>query len=186
MKTIQPVRCGIKCRDCYKLNLGNLRFIWLTSMQDLVSSGIATSTSTSDGRAEFSCSICNHSVFLCVKSKYLVDGEPMELQLFLDFAEKADSVLIDEHLEAFEAYVDFHSLDINLETLMHFDETFQGVWDSIGEFTREFIDDLGITEGVPDLLLNYIDYERLGKDLESDGCFESIDAPLHQIYVFCS
>ncbi len=108
----------------------------------------------------------------------------MELRSFIEFAEKADLILAGERFDAFEAFTELHSLDINLETLTLFDEAFRGAWDSVGDYAREFVEELGYTEAVPELLLNYIDYERLGRDLEISGCFESINAPQHQVFIF--
>jgi len=74
---------------------------------------------------------------------------------------------IDEHGEAFAAYVD--NVGADQATVEGFEDAYQGEFDSLEAWAEQWLEDTGGLAEVPDSLRNYIDFAAWGRDAELSG-----------------
>lgn len=87
---------------------------------------------------------------------------------------------INEHGEAFTLYASDVGFDYALE---HFEEAYQGEWDSEEDFAENLIDDLGYLNEIPEHLQFYFDYEKFTRDLFIND-YVSFTLPNYNVAVF--
>ena len=61
------------------------------------------------------------------------------------------------------------------------EQPYQGCYKSLTEYARELTEE---TTEIPDSLQYYIDYERMGRDMEMSGDIFTIETGFHEVHVF--
>lgn len=98
----------------------------------------------------------------------LLTGEcsPMEAQRLAEVIGELEDANLP--VEAFAAWLQGEA---NSGAVSDFGDVFQGVWDSEEDFARQMSEDIGDTGSVPEgaaWLLQYVDWERVARDLMMD------------------
>ena len=88
--------------------------------------------------------------------------------------------LIEQHGEAFAAYVDHQGRDF--ATVESFEEHYRGEWESEQAYAEELFDELYL-HGVPEHVRYYIDYEKFARDLFINDMY-SAEATSGRVHVF--
>lgn len=175
METIQATatpRAWVGCLGCY--NSGALVGEWLEGEDcgDLVAAGLARVETHGDYTAP-RCVKCGGDEFWVFDHEGFggfIEGEcsPSEAQaVAVAFAAIEGEGL---NVEAVTGYAKNMGLDLSSfdEWRADFESAYQGEWDSVEDFAREFIDSTGLLQGVPEHIARYFDYERYAQDLEYD------------------
>jgi antirestriction protein len=76
--------------------------------------------------------------------------------------------------EAKAIYADYCNKDLTKfdEWQEEFEESWQGKWDSMEDFTIDLVDSSGLIDDIPDNWKYYFDYAKFGRDLLMDGYWE--------------
>lgn len=99
--------------------------------------------------------------------------ESFNIREYQDIDEVAQlAQAIAKHGAAFAAYAGSVGVE---EAIEHFEEAFQGEFDSMSDFAYDLMDSTGQLEEIPQHLRNYFDYEAFGRDLELGGDYSHID-----------
>lgn len=102
---------------------------------------------------------------------YSLDGIPIgEYESFENVSKIAN--LVQEHGAAFAAYVWHMGLEYSAQdwdaTQEGFEDSYRGEYSSMADFAEEYISEIG---EIPEYLQYYIDWEKLGNDLETNDFF---------------
>jgi antirestriction protein len=97
--------------------------------------------------------------------------------------------LIEEHGDAFIAYLDAIEVDVNDEDQVSenaFWEHWRGEWDSEKAYAYDYVENCGWggVAQVPDELENYLDWDAIVRDLFQHGTYVSRQAPNFNVFVF--
>lgn len=65
-----------------------------------------------------------------------------------------------------------------------FDKNYLGCFESVGDYVRAFLEESGQLGVVPNFLIDYIDYESLGRDFEIDQAILVIEKGYQKLYIF--
>lgn len=87
---------------------------------------------------------------------------------------------IAEHGDAFIAWCGNSSY--NTENPELFAEHYQGEYESLEDYAREYVEESGMLQDVPENVKCYFDYEMFARDLGFD--FDVLDAPGGNVYIF--
>lgn len=111
---------------------------------------------------------------------YKINEHP-KLKTLVEIAEG-----VEEHGEAFLAWV--ANSNSNETDVSSFLDSFQGEWDSLADYAADYWeesgDELKAPKGVWWHPLNYVDWKKMGRDLELSGDIWTEDAPGGKIWVF--
>jgi antirestriction protein len=69
----------------------------------------------------------------------------------------------------FVAWCDNNGEPITEESLEQFEESFQGVWDSVVDYVAQFVEDTGMLGDMPESLRYYFDYDGYARDMILGG-----------------
>jgi antirestriction protein len=99
-----------------------------------------------------------------------------------------------ESLNTISAYVCFLNEypDIGAALLSYFDndlneasragsERYHGCYDTVGDYAQDILEE---SHGIPDFIACYVDYDKLGRDMEINGEIFTLEVS-DKIYVFC-
>lgn len=104
-------------------------------------------------------------------------GEHPDIENLCQLAEA-----LDEHGAAFLAFYDNESgHDVDTDRFL---EAYRGSWQSLEEYAEQLLDDMGVFNGIPDILRNYFDVEKFAHDLELGGDIWTTDNPEGGLFVF--
>ena len=98
-------------------------------------------------------------------------GENPDLEKVIEVA----AMIKQEGYEQVKAFLEVYSI----EDLEHFEDSYQGHWDSFKEFATEYMDNC---MEVPEHLEDYIDYEKFSNNLSYD--YSEVDASTGGVFVF--
>lgn len=76
--------------------------------------------------------------------------------------------------------LDYYGNDID-EALTALEERYHGQYRSLADFAQELTEE---TTTIPENLAYYIDYERMGRDLEMSGDIFTIETRLEEVHIF--
>ncbi|MEO9621038.1 MAG: antirestriction protein ArdA, partial [Lentilitoribacter sp.] len=85
-----------------------------------------------------------------------------------------------EYDEFGAALLDYWSNDIE-DAKKAAEGCYQGVYDSLADYAQAITED---TTEIPSHLAYYIDYERLGRDIEMNGDVYTLEKGYQKVYVF--
>jgi len=86
---------------------------------------------------------------------------------------------IDEHSEIGAELLNYYS-DID-EAKKSIEENYRGCYKSVADYAQEFTEE---TSEIPEHLERYIDYESMGKDMESNSTIYSIETAYREVHIF--
>lgn len=92
---------------------------------------------------------------------------------------------IEQHGPSFAAWL--HNVGGDLAEVDRFEEVFLGAWDSVEDYARQLVEDLGTSpslRGFDEWLLNHIDYGSIARDLQLGGDITVIENPEGAVWVF--
>ncbi len=95
------------------------------------------------------------------------------------------AAFIEEHGELGAQVMNYygHSLD---EARQALGENYCGEYQSLEDYAEQFAEDCGYLNQVPENLRSYIDFERMGRDMELGGDIFTVELGFQQLHVFWS
>ena len=95
-----------------------------------------------------------------------------EYEGFESICEKAD--FIEKHGALGAALADYFGGDLE-EAKQALDEQYCGAYDNLTDYVREFYEECGMLNEVPEYLARYIDFEAIGRDMDLAGDIFTIE-----------
>lgn len=89
---------------------------------------------------------------------------------------------IKEHGEPFLAWVEYFYYHEYWSD--GFEEAYEGEWDDLEDYARDFVDGVYGTDSLPKWVRWYIDYESMARDWRLGGDIWTADAPGGRVFVF--
>lgn len=94
----------------------------------------------------------------------------------------ATVALIEEHGKAAAAFLENQGYgEVNEAAKEAFEEAYIGCYDSVTDYAEEYTREC---HEIPSFLEYYVDWEKLGRDLELNGDIWSHEAGYHEVYIF--
>jgi antirestriction protein len=96
--------------------------------------------------------------------------------------ERANAIacFIEEHGKIAGDLLNYSGGDLEEATRM-MEENYRGLWDSLEDYARDLTEQ---TTEIPQHLEFYIDYEKMGRDMELSGDILTIETRLDEVHVF--
>lgn len=87
---------------------------------------------------------------------------------------------VEEHGKLGAAVLDYYvsDLDTTVESLTH---CYAGVYSSLTEFAETFTNDM---VNIPNEIIYYVDYLRMGQDMEIEGVIFTVETAFDEVHVF--
>lgn len=73
--------------------------------------------------------------------------------------------------EHFLKYCDHEGLNVDYSSTKNFKDSFQGEWDSVEDYARDFLESCGWLDDIPEELQCYFDYAAYARDLEINSVY---------------
>lgn len=169
--TAEP-RIYVVCLAAY--NAGRLHGEWIDATQDIeqIQDDINAILQSSPVEGAEEWAIHDYEGFGCVSiSEY--EG----IQSVHDIAN-----FLTEYTEFGAALLDYWCGDIE-DAKKAAEDSYHGLYDSVADYAQIIIED---TTEVPEHLQYYIDYERLGRDMESNGEIYTLELSYQNVHIFCA
>jgi len=172
-------RAWVGCLGCY--NAGELVGKWLEKdeAEDLEAAGLSA-----DGR----CVRCNAEEFWVLDHENIGNAGEMTPTEFVTIAKRFET--IDEHhnTEALRAFIEFygHERDDIDDVISDFEDRYTGQYETRADWAEQYLEDSGMLNGVPGLLLYYIDTDAFARDCTYNGDVDFVDDGIGGVYVFHS
>lgn len=103
-------------------------------------------------------------------------GENPDLDSLVEFV-----TLYEEHGAAWLAYVDCVGQDY--VTPSGFEDAYRGAYDSVVDYAYQLVEDIGMLQGVDEIVASYFDYAAFARDMELGGDISVIKLD-GKVYIF--
>lgn len=92
----------------------------------------------------------------------------------------AKALFMQEHGELGAAVIEYFGDDLE-DARNVIEDNYYGLYQSLADYAQDFIEQ---SYDIPDYLEGYIDYEKMARDMEMNGCIFTVETGYQEVHVF--